>query len=382
MSLKFKTGSSSKEVLSQLFKMAESYADTQIAQQKIEVQREKNRQDKEKDMSNSYENLVDNVATPEDIIAARQTSNHLDGLIKNNPDAFINKQASDATLNEKTSDYLNYKTTIDSGYDKYQYAKNLTNEQIQGWTLKDIMNELDYIENFERLMYEDPISKKDPVKFAGHYLSKGKEVEGKEPNQPMRDISIINELTGDKGYKAVLNTALMALRTGNVIDDEELFYVLTGDKEGLENKVTEIKEVTGGNIKSYRSSMNSIKKYRKQLDVAVAKKGIKGDQEFGLANIPMDAILAEYNIDKDSEWFQDESGEPLSFDDYKEEKMAEYEDMTVQQVLDMWTKEEENLKYLMDEELYKYYKWVGEEYIEKGATERAFKRELDKRKNK
>ena len=153
-------------------------------------------------------------------------------------------------------------------------------------------------------------------------------------------------------------------------------------KEGLKNKVTEIKEVTGGNIKSYRSSMNSIKKYRKQLDVAVAKKGIKGDQEFGLANVPIDALFAEWDIDKDSDFYRDASGEPISFDDYKEEKMAEYEDMTVQQVLDMWTKEEENLKYLMDEELYKYYKWVGEEYIEKGATERAFKRELEKTKNK
>ena len=379
---RFKTSGAADNALAQLLQLAQMSQNRKISQQKVEVQREKNRQDKEKDVSNSYGDFVDNAVTPEDIVAARQTSNHLDGLIKNNPDAFINKRASDAKLNEKASDYMNYKATIDSAYDKYQYAKNLTNEQIQGWTLKDIMNELDYVENFESLMYEDPIDKKDPVKFAGHYTSKGLPAEGKEPNPLMRDTAIINEMIGDKGYKAVLNTALMALRTGNVIDDEELFYVLTGNKEGLKNKVTEIKEVTGGNIKSYRSSMNSIKKYRKQLDVAVAKKGIKGDQEFGLANIPMDAILAEYNIDKDSEWFQDESGEPLSFDDYKEEKMAEYADMTIQQVLDMWTKEEESLKYLMEEELYKYYKWVGEEYIEKGAVERAFKRELEKTKNK
>ena len=148
-------------------------------------------------------------------------------------------------------------------------------------------------------------------------------------------------------------------------------------------KILDDQDVSVKGLRITAESISPIKvEYRKQLDVAVAKKGIKGDQEFGLANIPMDAILAEYNIDKDSEWFQDESGEPLSFDDYKEEKMAEYADMTIQQVLDMWTKEEESLKYLMEEELYKYYKWVGEEYIEKGAVERAFKRELEKTKNK
>ena len=184
-----------------------------------------------------------------------------------------------------------------------------------------------------------------------------------------------------KQYKDVVNTAIMALRTGNVINDGEMFYVLTGDFEGLQEERERIQKTTGGVIKSYKSSLNSIKKYRKQLDVAVAKRDLKGDDKFPVFNVPFDVLQSEFEVDKDSEWFQNKDGTSMNFEEYQEEKLAQYEDMTVQDVLDMWTGEEENLIYLLEEELMKYYKWVGSEYMEAGAKDRDFRRRLQETRN-
>ena len=251
-----------------------------INSQNIAVEQEKLRGNKQIDISKAFNDFVKNVSTEYDIGHARRISNSLDPIIKDNPEAYINKLGSDAQLNETASDYMSYKTMIDSAYDKYQYAKNLSNDDIEKWTLKDIMNEQDYVNDFLSSIYEDPIDMKNPVKFAGHYISKGVKPSGikkgevwklKDAQPALKDISIINEM---KQYKDVVNTAIMALRTGNVINDGEMFYVLTGDFEGLQEERERIQKTTGGVIKSYKSSLNSIKKYRKQLDVAVAKRDL------------------------------------------------------------------------------------------------------------
>ena len=358
-----------------------------INSQNIAVEQEKLRGNKQIDISKAFNDFVKNVSTEYDIGHARRISNSLDPIIKDNPEAYINKLGSDAQLNETASDYMSYKTMIDSAYDKYQYAKNLSNDEIEKWTLKDIMNEQDYVNDFLSSIYEDPIDMKNPVKFAGHYISKGVKPSGikkgevwklKDAQPALKDISIINEM---KQYKDVVNTAIMALRTGNVINDGEMFYVLTGDFEGLQEERERIQKTTGGVIKSYKSSLNSIKKYRKQLDVAVAKRDLKGDDKFPVFNVPFDVLQSEFEVDKDSEWFQNKDGTSMNFEEYQEEKLAQYEDMTVQDVLDMWTGEEENLIYLLEEELMKYYKWVGSEYMEAGAKDRDFRRRLQETRN-
>ena len=47
----------------------------------------------------------------------------------------------------------------------------------------------------------------------------------------------------------------------------------------------------------------------------------------------------------------------------------------------MWKGEEEKLIYLLEEELMKYYKWVGSEYMEAGAKDRDFRRRLQETRN-
>tara|TARA_R100000808_G_scaffold7970_1_gene22831 strand:+ start:1437 stop:2543 length:1107 start_codon:yes stop_codon:yes gene_type:complete len=345
-------------------------------QQRIAIQQEKEKNDKQINITNSFDELIDNISTPQDIQGAIQVSNSLNPIIKDNPEAIINKLGSDSKLNTTTSDYMNYKQQIDNAYDKYNYVKSLETKDIESWTLKDIMNEQDFVDDFLSSMYEDPIDMKTPVRFAGHYISKG--IKSKN-DSPLKDISIINEM---KDYKDIINTAISALTTGNIITEEEAFYVLAGEKQKLLDRMKEVKANTKNNVKSYRSSLNSIKKYRKQLDIAIAKQELKGSNKFNAANIPMDLILSEYDIDKDSEWFKDKDGNPMDFDNYAEEKLSQYEDMTIQDVLDMWSSEEENLYFSMQEELKKYYHWTGDEMVIEGAKERAFERAIQEYKNK
>ena len=82
------------------------------------------------------------------------------------------------------------------------------------------------------------------------------------------------------------------------------------------------------------------------------------------------------DIDKNHEWYQNKDGSSMDFDDYAEKKLSQYQEMSVQDVLDMWSSEEENLYYSMQEELKKYYHWTGDEMVIEGAKERVFERRL------
>ena len=119
MSLKFKTRGAADDTLSKLFKMAELYANNQIAKDKAVADALERDSKVKSDVATNYSNYVDNIVTPQDVTAANIYSGGLEGTIANNPEAFFTKKSADAKLNEKTSEMAYYQPTINSGYDKH-----------------------------------------------------------------------------------------------------------------------------------------------------------------------------------------------------------------------------------------------------------------------
>ena len=91
--LKFKTRSSSAEALSQLFKMAESYADTQIANDEAVARALGRESTLKNNIATDFNNFVDNIVTPSDITAANTYSEGLDSIVANDPEAFFTKKS-------------------------------------------------------------------------------------------------------------------------------------------------------------------------------------------------------------------------------------------------------------------------------------------------
>ena len=119
MSLKFKTRGAADDTLSKLFKMAELYANNQIAKDKAVADALERDSKVKSDVATNYSDYVDNIVTPQDVTAANIYSGGLEGMIKDSPEAFFTKKSADAKLNEKTSEMAYYQTAINGAYDKH-----------------------------------------------------------------------------------------------------------------------------------------------------------------------------------------------------------------------------------------------------------------------
>ena len=333
---------------------------------------------------------IENAANPNDLINSGMLANDLTSAVSSgNVEGVVKLSQANQSLSNTTQDYVNYKGAIDGGYNllnKWVMPKKSTpisglpgdvdvlsqpgdiptftqtidtGEELMDvasdlYTIDNINSALDEINNFESSLYTDPMKKDKEVKFINHYPLKNEagETIGK-------DVDIINRLLGEGGLKDKLLTSLAALEDDDLITNNEIYYIVTGNKEGLENARTENITTSKANLISYRRSSNSIRSYQKQILNAIAKGQI--DKE-GKAIDIFNATLLFENLTVNELDFNNPLYAGMDEEDIKASKLSEYEGMSIGDVMAKW--DNELIKYhLMSQKENKRFKlWANQNF--------------------
>jgi hypothetical protein len=312
----------------------------------------------------------------------------LQNLVKGNPEAELKLQSATFDIQNKSNEFLAYKSQMDYMANSRESAPiiredpvtqtsesvpggwaNHTDIDISKYTIDYVQNELRDIENFRSTLYKDPVrlegnrwSKKDPNKFIGSY----------NPEGGLTDVALINDV---EKRERVLLAAAAAMEENGIIDKHEMFWVVTGDKAGLDERRKERLEDITANIKSNLSSMNAIRGYRKQLLNAIGKGDLTGGDPFADIDIgDMGSLLQAFGIDKNNPYYKDMDDET-----YLQEKINQYKDMDINDVISSWDDELMAYQMQLDFELDRYLKWAGVEYMaDTDKRKREERRELIK----
>ena len=351
----------------------QSSLDTSLDIEKIQEKRTK----RKVDTVDALLDQINNAFTEEQLLYSGKNLPVLETLVGDNPEALIKLQTTSNTLQNNANDFLSYKSQInymsglrDSVVEVKDENGNLssapagwinhTEDDMSKYSLDYVQSELRAIENFRSTLYKDPVNKKDPLPFIGHYSPDGK----------ITDIALINDV---EKREQVLLAAVAAMAENGIIDKHEMYYVVTGDKAGLDARRIEVLKDTRVMIKSNLSSKNAIKKYKKQLLNTIAKENLKGDELFaGLEGVNMESLYQSYNIDMENPYF-----EGMDMDTYIQEKNLQYSEMSINDVLKQWDSELHAYQLSLDFELDKFLKWSGTEYMaDTDKKERAERRGL------
>ena len=322
----------------------------------------KARQNSVSEASKVLDDMINNATTGAGIANANLAVNSIDTLATGNPEAKINVLANKNLITEKAQDYLNYKNQIDIGLKKYhEVVRGYGDEDWSNLTVDTITNELMFLEEFDYHLYEDPLEKKNEKKFIGHYVSnyEPKTIDtGFESvaisGGPMSDTEVIARM---KSYKKSLNTALGALAGDKMITENELFFVKSGNIEGLKAERERIVKLSTSNLKSYRSSINTVKKFQKSLLQAIANGTAKEDDTVDLFGSVM---LSEVNIRKELE--NNAHYKDMDLDTAIEELASIYEGMTYSDVIEKMNEEISDYEFLMKREGKRFKLWSGSDF--------------------
>jgi hypothetical protein len=230
-------------------------------------------------------------------------------------------------------------------------ATNFENYRVDDYknmSIEDINIELRKIRDFNSYVYKD-LEKKEFNNFVGNHSSGGK-----------NDKQIINRINE---YEKSLTATVEALYNDGVVQDHEVFFILTGDKEGLDAAKTSNVERISNNIKSKVKSINSVKSYMKQLINTMAKEDIKGNEEFQNFTFTNDSIELVKESAKLATITDGSRFEGMDIDDVIEQKSAEMINMTWSEVLDVYQNEIKMYESGLDKENTEYYKWTGKDFM-------------------
>ena len=337
--------------------------------------------------------IIDNSANPNDLVNSEILSNSLTSVVSpNNVEGVVKLSQANQTLGNTTQDYVNYKGAIDGGYDLLNewvmpgkspslkpgdegygeidilsqkadiptFTQTIdTGEELMDvasdlYTVDNIKSVINKINNFESSLYTDPMKKDKEVKFINHYF-----LENEAGETVGKDVDIINRIIGEGGLKDKLLTALAALKDDDLITNNEIYYIITGDEVGLETARTEKIELSKNNLISYRRSSNSIRSYQKQILNAIAKGQIdKGSKAIDIFN----ATLLFENLAVNELDFNNPLYAEMDEEDIKASKLSEYEGMSIGDVMAKW--DNELIKYhLMSQKESKRYKlWANQNF--------------------
>ena len=345
--------------------------------------------------NNSISSLVttiENAANPNDLLnSGMLTSDLTSALSSDNIEGTVKLSEANQRLGNTTQDYLNYKGAIDDGYDllnewvmpgksipKYavQSPEDIdvlsqqgdmptftqtidTGEELMDvasdlYTVDNIKSAINKINNFESSLYTDPMKKDKEVKFINHYF-----LENEAGETVGKDVDIINRITGEGGLKDKLLTALAAFEGDDLITNNEIYYIITGNKDGLETARTGNIEKSKNNLISYRRSSNSIRSYQKQILNAIAKGQIdKGDKAMSVFST---TALFE-SIDVDELDLNNPLYAEMDKEDIKASKLSEYEGMSIADVMAKWDNELIKYHLMSQKENKKYKLWANQNF--------------------
>ena len=294
-------------------------------------------------------NYIDGTNTLEGLTIAENNINTL-GSVSNNPADAALLMGAQSDVNSKRYLLENYKASLEKAAVMANNFVNYRVEDYRNMSIEDINNNLREIADFESYVYEGNVEEKKFNKFIGYHNSGG-----------MNDKQIINRMDE---YKKTLKTTLEALYNDGIIQDHEVFRVLTGDTEGLENDIKDNSKRITNNIKTKTSSVNAIKNHMKSLVNSLARSDIKStDSAVGQVIISTGdgaALVDEVSknlITTDGSRF---SGMDLS--DAITQFGAELSNMTYEQVLQVFNNEIASLEASIEGENNNFRKWTGRNF--------------------
>ena len=353
---------------------------------------------------------------PQDIINAATIKNNLSTVVDpSNIEGIVKLNQADQNVTNTTQDYINYRNVINNGYDLInkwdlpdysEAAPGATEFEIEAqeaimpgifektgrtieddvlgesrdeeiisdlYTVKNIEEALSQIENFESYLHIDPLKQKKELPFVGQYFLKnkaGQTITG--------DVDVINRTLK---LKDNLLTALSALENDKMITNNEVYYILTGQKDKLETERTKRIKASKDNLISYRRSSNAIRSYRKQLLNTIA------DKDLDTSEVPFMDVLAGSEIGIEDIWNNIAAADSLdqnnpllagkSDEDITASKMNQYSGMSFDQVMNHWDKELIKYKIYSEREGSMHKLWAGYKFeFEDPTLEEITRRQL------
>ena len=262
-------------------------------------------------------------------------------------------------------EHLNYTSAIDDAHSLLEVSNNLP---FHALNVVSVAKQLRRIDSFEANLYTDPMKKDKEVKYIGNYFLKDEngEVVG-------RDVDVIQGILGKTGLKNQLLTSLSALEGDDMITDNEIFYILTGDFEGLDTARTQHVKDSRANLVSYRRSSNTIRKFQKELYNYMAKQDIK-DTETSM-NISFDILTSVDDTDRNNPMY-----DGLDDEDIKALKLIQYAGMSIDDVMNHWERELVKYQIYSEREAATYKLWnYGKDFeFSEPTVDEITKRLIDK----
>lgn len=329
------------------YKKQQDLIQNQIDFNKIENTKLKNKRTNQKNLVTSYGDAINNATSLNQLTTLISTQSFLNKNIQDNPEQQFQKIAKDNQLNNKISDVQNYQLYVDNAYSMLpNFNEVLSSDEnkkkfTDTLTLSKIQEELSKINNFKDA--KSIFNPENKLRF----------VSQPEGLPPKADFAIDNDIDN---YKSVLETALVAVRSEGAINDDEMFFVLTGDKTALESRIADVKKNVASNIKNHNSSINAIEKFKKTLAQTQATQQLKGSDTFNLdVAMTSNALIADmtdiYGTTKE------DINEVIASD------LSSMDGMTYDEIFTMYDEEARGYAGLIELEKAKYYRWTGDNYF-------------------
>tara|TARA_Y100000310_G_scaffold341998_1_gene443257 strand:+ start:2565 stop:3758 length:1194 start_codon:yes stop_codon:yes gene_type:complete len=324
--------------------------------------------------------LIDAQTSVPGLIKSSQILNSLkeNAYREGNPESILQAMVTEQQIIDsgvKLHEYQAKMDNIDSRYMGYEDSdgnyvkgwKDQKQQDIQDWTVDYIAGEKRYLNHAFTALYKDPIAeKKEYHKWVGRYT----------PSGSQGDLMLIGDM---ERRNQVLDAATEAMLNDGIIDEQEARLVYMGAVDKIKDLHTKNIQTSEARIKSLTSSINSIESYKKRLALAIVQGELRGD-----SLMPINMAMTVTEQDLYDKWNRDQDNPlyaGLFFQDYEKTKRAEWSNMTIDQVMESWTKEQDGLRGELSYELDRFYKWQGSEYQASETSSkltRQEERDLDK----
>ena len=176
------------------------------------------------------------------------------------------------------------------GNDEFKGYQNLTKNDFKDWTYDSISTQLQDIRDFETMVNDEAYD-------INSYNPTG-----------IKTVQLNDRI---KQYKNKLLTGLEATKGDNLVTDNELIYILTGDEQGLKTarttKLTQFNKQKGYNGKAISAIKKNIAKLREYtVKQSIQEKLQDGDfpnlygntiEDYGLSKMGMDELEQKYAND-------------------------------------------------------------------------------------
>ena len=294
---------------------------------------------------------------------------------------YINKDyAADDTINQNAYNFLKNNPNFDVNTASIRDGKIIihgTDADAQKaiydsdlYTIENIQNAITAIETIEANLYTDPLKRDKEHHFIGKHFHTDKDKNKTQDIQIIKQLGIGKDKDATGGLKNKLLTVLSALEGDKIITNNEIYFILTGDEAGLDAARIENITASENNLKSYRTSINTIERFRKSISEYLVKYNIKAS-DLSFEEIMQKKILGDWDdlsalndsiiqvnaMDLDNPMF-----DGWSNDDIRAYKLNRIENWTVSDLFANWDREMVYYQILKERESKRYKVWANRDF--------------------